>query len=188
MQPFASPNGRSLPKSVIGQGSQRHRNWFRNSDYEVPRIGPGKENEFAATLERLRRQSAGYISTNYDAGDAFAAELWADARNRGLPTAHAQALDADVILAAQVISSGYYPTDFCIATSNVAHFGDYATPMNWESIWITLTTSRRFIPQQYRGIGGRANRNQGRRGGNPADYRARRLLAAVGTRLYPPGR
>jgi predicted nucleic acid-binding protein len=63
----------------------------------------------------------------------LAAELWAQARNRGLTTAHPMALDGDVILAAQVLASGYDPKEFVIATSNVTHLVQFAPSMAWES-------------------------------------------------------
>jgi predicted nucleic acid-binding protein len=64
----------------------------------------------------------------------LAAELWAQARNRGMTTAHPMALDGDVILAAQVLAAGYAPTDFVIATSNVRHLAQFAPSAAWESI------------------------------------------------------
>jgi predicted nucleic acid-binding protein len=136
VQPFASPNG------------DRCRNWLLGKVASgigilVPEIA---DNEVRRELVRAKKTNSLLLLNAFVANPQItylpittqamrlAPELWADARNRGLPTAHAQALDADVILAAQVISSGYDPTDFCIATSNVAHLARYATAMNWESI------------------------------------------------------
>ena len=45
-----------------------------------------------------------------------AAELWAQARNQGTPTADAKALDCDVILAAQALAE-----NGIVATENVGH-------------------------------------------------------------------
>jgi predicted nucleic acid-binding protein len=58
-----------------------------------------------------------------------AAELWADARKRGRPTADPKELDADVILAAQAIESGAI-----IATENVGHLSRYVTAKHWSAI------------------------------------------------------
>ncbi len=58
-----------------------------------------------------------------------AAELWADARRRGRPTADPHALDGDVILAAQAIEAGAV-----VATENVAHISRYAQAAHWSSI------------------------------------------------------
>jgi predicted nucleic acid-binding protein len=58
-----------------------------------------------------------------------AAELWADARRRGKPTADPKELDADVILAAMAIETGAI-----IATENVGHLSRYVTAKHWSAI------------------------------------------------------
>jgi predicted nucleic acid-binding protein len=58
-----------------------------------------------------------------------AAELWADARRRGKPTADPKELDADVILAAMAIE-----TKAVIATENVGHLDRYTTARHWSAI------------------------------------------------------
>ena len=55
-----------------------------------------------------------------DAQLDLAAVLWGRARNAGKPTASADALDGDVILAAQALSLGVPAADFVIATTNVS--------------------------------------------------------------------
>lgn len=63
-----------------------------------------------------------------------AAELWAQARQRGKPTAHPHSLDADVIIAAQValiLADGY---DAIVATSNVAHLSLFVPAARWQDI------------------------------------------------------
>lgn len=64
----------------------------------------------------------------------LAADLWAQARRRGMPTADAHALDVDVILAAQALSLGYDPIDFVIATSNIGHLAQFVPAALWSSI------------------------------------------------------
>jgi len=64
----------------------------------------------------------------------LAAELWARARQRGVPTADRHALDVDVILAAQVLSLGLPASDLVIATSNVAHLSQFVPAEHWASI------------------------------------------------------
>jgi predicted nucleic acid-binding protein len=63
-----------------------------------------------------------------------AAELWAQARNQGYPTASREALDGDVILAAQAVilrSQGY---DTIIATTNVGHLSRFTVAKTWQEI------------------------------------------------------
>ncbi|MBC8181671.1 PIN domain-containing protein [candidate division KSB1 bacterium] len=58
-----------------------------------------------------------------------AAELWAQARRQGRPTADLQALDGDVILAAQALQ-----VNAIVATENVGHLSLFVKAMNWEQI------------------------------------------------------
>jgi predicted nucleic acid-binding protein len=58
-----------------------------------------------------------------------AAELWAQARNLGVPTAPPEALDADVILAAQTETVGGI-----VATENVAHLARFVAAKHWHDI------------------------------------------------------
>jgi hypothetical protein len=55
----------------------------------------------------------------------LAADLWAQARNLGVPTADARALDADVILAAQALSVGLPPDAIVVASANVRHISRF---------------------------------------------------------------
>ena len=50
-----------------------------------------------------------------------AAEFWALVRNAGVPTAHPHALDADCILAAQVMLLGGPDDVVTVATTNARH-------------------------------------------------------------------
>lgn len=63
-----------------------------------------------------------------------AAELWAQARNQGYPTASPDAIDGDVILAAQAAilrSQGY---DTIIVTTNVGHLNRFTIAKTWQEI------------------------------------------------------
>jgi predicted nucleic acid-binding protein len=64
----------------------------------------------------------------------LAAQLWADVRRKGKPTADSHALDIDVILAAQVLSAGLNPSEFVVATSNVSHLSLFVPAEPWEAI------------------------------------------------------
>jgi predicted nucleic acid-binding protein len=58
-----------------------------------------------------------------------AAELWADARKQGRPTADLKELDCDVILAAQAIEA-----NAIVATTNLGHLERYVTARDWRKI------------------------------------------------------
>jgi predicted nucleic acid-binding protein len=63
-----------------------------------------------------------------------AAELWAIARNEGYPTAPPQALDGDVILAAQAILFQVQGRETVIATTNVGHLSRFTSALTWQEI------------------------------------------------------
>ncbi len=60
-----------------------------------------------------------------------AAELWAQARSAGKPTASDHALDADVIVAAQALSLN---TPVVVATGNPAHLTRFVPAEIWSNI------------------------------------------------------
>lgn len=63
-----------------------------------------------------------------------AAELWAEARKRGQPTADPKALDGDVILAAQAIVVAQEGNEVIIATTNVKHLSQFVDARDWRLI------------------------------------------------------
>jgi predicted nucleic acid-binding protein len=65
---------------------------------------------------------------------ARAAELWADVRRRGMPTAHPQALDGDAILAAQALMAAGPGDTVIVATDNVGHLGRFVDAREWTTI------------------------------------------------------
>jgi predicted nucleic acid-binding protein len=105
------------------------------ADYEVRRelIRAGK----TAGIARLDELCAGLgyhpLSTPIMRD---AAELWAQARNDGLPTAHDAALDGDVLLAAQArnLRSGTPGERVVVATTNVAHLERYVDTALWTEL------------------------------------------------------
>ncbi|MGB3268143.1 MAG: nucleic acid-binding protein [Microcoleus sp.] len=64
----------------------------------------------------------------------LAAQLWADARKRGKPTAEPNALDGDVILAAQAILEASEGNEVVIATTNVGHLSQFVDAREWRLI------------------------------------------------------
>lgn len=63
-----------------------------------------------------------------------AAEFWALARNQGRPTAHDQALDADMILSAQFAAVRSDGEEKVIATTNVGHLSLFANARLWRDV------------------------------------------------------
>jgi predicted nucleic acid-binding protein len=61
-----------------------------------------------------------------------AAELWAQARQQGQPTAGDNTIDGDVILAAQALTLGVSP--LVIATTNVGHLSRFVPADLWQNI------------------------------------------------------
>ncbi len=78
-------------------------------------------------LEALK-SFASYLPINSGAMN-HAAELWAEARRKGHPTAAPHELDGDVILAAQALQ-----VDAVIATDNLGHLNRFADARRWQSI------------------------------------------------------
>lgn len=64
-----------------------------------------------------------------------AAELWAQARQRGRPTADPAALDGDVILAAQAqLLSASTGDEVIVPTDNLGHLGQFVDARPWQEI------------------------------------------------------
>jgi predicted nucleic acid-binding protein len=61
----------------------------------------------------------------------LAAQLWAQTRNAGYPTASDPALDGDVILAAQALNLN---TGVVIATGNISHLARFVSAELWWNI------------------------------------------------------
>jgi predicted nucleic acid-binding protein len=103
------------------------------ADYEVRR-----ELLRAGLLRSVRRlddlkQTLEYIPIQTDAM-LLAANLWAEARQTGQPTADPKALDGDVILSAQARLLCDVTTNALVATTNVAHLSRFITAFDWQSI------------------------------------------------------
>ncbi|MBA3491279.1 MAG: hypothetical protein H0T55_04270 [Rubrobacteraceae bacterium] len=63
-----------------------------------------------------------------------AAELWADARKRGLPTGTERELDVDVILAAQARALEEDGDEVIVATTNSHHLSRFVDALPWQEI------------------------------------------------------
>lgn len=62
----------------------------------------------------------------------LAARLWADVRQRGMPTADPKELDGDVILAAQALLLG--EADMMVATTNAGHLSRFVAARQWQTV------------------------------------------------------
>jgi len=103
------------------------------ADYEVRReLLRTNKTTGVERLDKLK-QTIGYLPISTQAM-LLAAELWAQARNEGYPTADDKALDADVILAAQATSLDSIDDDPIIATTNVGHLSRFAQADEWQNI------------------------------------------------------
>jgi predicted nucleic acid-binding protein len=69
----------------------------------------------------------------------FAAELWAQSRRAGRPTADAAALDIDVLLAAQALRLGRSPV---VATTNPKHLSQFVPAQLWIDIAPSMFAKR----------------------------------------------
>jgi predicted nucleic acid-binding protein len=102
-------------------------------DYEVRRklIHVGA----TSSLARLDRLKIGFdyapITTDVM---LKAAELWAQARKSGLPTAPPDALDGDVILAALALLAAGPGDVVTVATDNPAHLAQFVDARPWQKI------------------------------------------------------
>lgn len=98
------------------------------ADYEVRRNL--LLSQLTKSIERLDqlKKFLTYLPLTTDAM-LKAAELWADVRKTGQPTADPKELDADVILAAQAISS-----NAVVATENVRHLSRFVEAKHWRDL------------------------------------------------------
>ena len=103
------------------------------ADYELRRelVRAGKT-AGVARLDLLK-DSLRYLPITTEAM-LLAADLWARARRRGFVTADEKALDGDVILAAQALSSGIAASEIIVVTSNPSHLSHFLAARRWEEI------------------------------------------------------
>ncbi|NER37219.1 MAG: type II toxin-antitoxin system VapC family toxin [Oscillatoria sp. SIO1A7] len=103
------------------------------ADYEVRRelIRAGK----SAGIMRLNefKNFAIYLPITTEVM-LLAAELWAEARRLGRPTADPKALDGDVILAAQARLVATVGNEVVVATTNVRHLSLFVDAREWQLI------------------------------------------------------
>ena len=102
-------------------------------DYEIRReLIRARKRIGLESLDRLKK-NATFLPIDSDTL-LKAAEFWADAHWRGIPTAHEASLDIDVILAAQ---TWMYQTEgevAIIATLNKKHLAQFVPAEHWKDI------------------------------------------------------
>ena len=99
-------------------------------DYEIRRELIRVQSNNALALLDLQGTRLEYLPLT-TAAMRCAADLWAQARNAGQPTAVDWALDCDVILAAQALTLG---APAVIATTNIAHLSRFTQAELWQNI------------------------------------------------------
>lgn len=104
-------------------------------DYELRRelIRAGKTGSVARLDALISDPLISYLPLS-TASMHLAAQLWADLRNRGTPTAPDDDIDVDVIAAAQVIQLGIPLADCVMATTNTAHLSRLLPAELWQKI------------------------------------------------------
>jgi hypothetical protein len=105
------------------------------ADFEVRRelIRIGALRSIARLDSLLIRRALNYAPIT-TAQMRQAAIFWADARNRGFPTASPDSLDADVILAGCAATIGRPGDQIVVATANIGHLARYCDARLWTSI------------------------------------------------------
>lgn len=91
-----------------------------------------------ARLKTFCQAEPGRFLSITDAHLEQAAKLWGIARNAGRQTASDVALDADTILAAQVLDfvarEGIAPNGYVVATTNTKHLSWFVNAEEWQKI------------------------------------------------------
>ena len=102
--------------------------------YELKRelLRAGKSASVSRLDAFINAASGRYLPLS-DEALRLAAELWAQARRQGRPTAEAQALDIDVLIAAQALL--FAPaSEVVVATTNPKHLALFVTAAHWNQI------------------------------------------------------
>jgi predicted nucleic acid-binding protein len=103
------------------------------ADYEVRRELLRAKRPVGVTRLDTLKFSLRYLPITTDIMLA-SADLWAQMRNAGLPTAVDAALDGDVILCATARAAAVPDDDVVIATTNVRHLARMAPAKLWHEI------------------------------------------------------
>lgn len=103
------------------------------ADYEVRReLLRGNKVNGLLRLDRVK-SALEYLPITTEAM-ILAAELWAEARSQGQPTADIHAIDGDVILCAQALTLRIPAQEIVVATVNVGHLARFLVARHWQEI------------------------------------------------------
>ena len=103
--------------------------------YELKReLLRAKKSLSAGRLDAFVNAAPGRYLPLSDEALRLAADFWAEARQKGRPTAESKALDIDVLIAAQVLSFGAVPSEMVVATTNPKHLSQFTTARHWNEI------------------------------------------------------
>ncbi|MEO7716826.1 MAG: hypothetical protein ABIY70_11520 [Capsulimonas sp.] len=146
-----SPLGRLTKKRGAESTTEACRSWYialtkagcrffvpEIADYELRREFLRSRNLNAIQrLDAFHSAEADRYLTLSTPDIRLAAQLWAQTRNKGNITAPPQALDADVLIAAQSLRlrpERFGLTNVIIATENVSHLATLASSAHWSDI------------------------------------------------------
>lgn len=105
------------------------------ADYEVRReLERAARTAGLAALDAWNSAAPDRYLLLSDSALRLGATLWARARNAGTATADPKELDADVLIAAQALDMGLPPSDFIVATVNVARLALFVPADLWANI------------------------------------------------------
>ncbi len=105
------------------------------ADYEVRReLARAKKVQGLVRLDAFNVTELDRYLALSDAALKLAARLWAQARQKGTPTADPRELDCDVLIASQALTLGVPATDIVIATSNPGHLSQWVNADAWTNI------------------------------------------------------
>jgi predicted nucleic acid-binding protein len=105
------------------------------ADYEVRReLERAGQRRGLAQLDAFNLARTDRYLPLSDSALRLAAQLWAQARNAGMPTADPKELDCDVLIAAQALTMRTSTLDLVIATTNVGHLARFVAADLWTNI------------------------------------------------------
>jgi len=146
--PLSSTGKLEPPPGVVPSTLDRCHRWVRDCVAAGNRVVVPAISYYEALREMERLNATGQIArlrafcravpdrylSLKDADLELAAKLWGQLRNAGTPTASVDALDGDVLLAAQALSLGVPARELVVATTNVAHLSLFLPADLWTNI------------------------------------------------------